>query len=170
MLKEYGVNPPASALDDASPLERTMETAAPIAAAQGLEVIPREGLTEIGYGTWQGLSFKSLRRRRLWRTLQISPSLVRFPEGESFPEAQARVVAELEDLRALHSGKNAALACVTHADVIKLAIAHYLGLPLDLFRRLVVEPGSISRLVIDDAHARILGLNDTHAARLAGAG
>ncbi|HHH83421.1 MAG TPA: phosphoglycerate mutase [Chloroflexi bacterium] len=152
----------------ASPLERTMETARPIAEAHGLEVAPRPGLIEIGYGTWQGRSFKVLRRRKLWRTLLAAPSLVRFPQGESFMEAQARVVTELEALRGLHPGKRAAIACVTHADIIKLAIAHYLGLPLDLFRRLVVEPGSITSLVIEDAQIRLLRLNDTHAANLTG--
>lgn len=152
----------------ASPLERTMETAEPIAAAQGLEVIPRPALGEVRVGRWQGQSLKVLRRRKLWSLVQQMPSLARFPEGESFAEAQARVVAELEALRARHRGKRAVIACVSHADIIKLAIAYYLGLPLDLFQRLVVMPASISVLHIQDGAVRLLRLNDTRAAEAVG--
>jgi probable phosphomutase (TIGR03848 family) len=147
----------------ASPLERTMETAAPIATVHKLKVIPRPGLGEVRYGLWQGHSIKALRRRKLFPVIHASPSLVRFPEGESFPEAQARVVAELESLRALHRSAKAVIACVTHSDPIKLAIAHYIGLPLDLFQRLTIEPASISILHIGDSQIRLLRLNDTQA-------
>ncbi|HUS84519.1 MAG TPA: histidine phosphatase family protein [Anaerolineales bacterium] len=147
----------------ASPLERAIETAEPLARAMGLEIIIREGLLEIGYGSWQGQSLKALRRRKLWPILQNSPSLARFPEGESFPEAQARVVAELEALRALHRGRKGNIACVFHSDPIKLAIAHYLGLPLDLFQRITISPASISVLAVSDSGIRIMGLNDTRA-------
>lgn len=149
----------------ASPLERTMETAAPIAAAHKLKVIPRSGLGEIHYGRWQGHSIKALRRRKLWPVIQASPSLARFPEGESFPEAQARVVAELESLRSLHKSAKAVIACVTHSDPIKLAIAHYIGLPLDLYHRLTIEPASVSIIHIGNRQARLLRLNDTQATR-----
>jgi probable phosphoglycerate mutase len=115
-------------------------------------------------GRWQGQSLKALRRRRLWPVIQHAPSLARFPDGESFPEAQARVVAELEALRGEHGRPKAAIACVSHSDVIKLAIAHYVGLPLDLFQRLTVEPASISVLWVADSRVRLLRLNDTHAA------
>ena len=67
--------------------------------------------------------------------IQNTPSLARFPEGESFPEAQARVVAELDTLRSIHKGAKDVIACVCHADPIKLAIAHYIGLHLDFFQR-----------------------------------
>ena len=90
----------------ASPLERAVETAEPLAREQGLDILIREGLIEIGYGSWQGQSLKALRRRKLWPIIQKTPSLARFPEGESFPEAQARVVAELEALRDVHRRSN----------------------------------------------------------------
>lgn len=147
----------------ASPLERAFETAEPLARAQGLDIITREGLLEIEYGSWQGQSLKALRRRKLWPILQNSPSLARFPEGESFPEAQARVVAEIEALRSLHRGKKGTIACVFHSDPIKLAIAHYLGVPLDLFQRITILPASISVLAISDSSIRIIVLNDTRA-------
>jgi probable phosphomutase (TIGR03848 family) len=143
----------------ASPLERTMETAVPIAAAHKLEVIPREGLGEIHYGQWQGQSIKALKRRKLWPVIQNTPSLARFPDGESFPEAQARIVAEFEILRSKHKGAKDVIACVLHADPIKLAIAHYIGLHLDFFQRLAIQPASISILRIDEHHARLLTMN-----------
>lgn len=149
-----------------SPLERARETAAPLAAALKLQVIQRRGLGEIDFGRWQGQSLKTLRRRRLWRLVQGRPSLARFPEGESFPEAQMRIVNELEALRALHRRSKRGIACISHADPIKLAISHYLGLPLDLFQRLVIEAASISVLLLEDFGARILRLNDTRASEL----
>ncbi len=150
----------------ASPLERTMETATPIAQRLGLEVIPRPKLGEVQYGRWQGQTLKALRRRKLWPIVLHSPSLVKFPEGESFNETQARVVTELENLRAKHNHPKSRIICVSHSDTIKLAISHYLGLSLDLFHRLTVEPASISILSIDRGHTRLIRLNDTHASLL----
>ena len=147
----------------ASPLERTMETAAPIAAAQKLEVIPREGLGETHYGRWQGQSIKALKHRKLWPVIQNTPSLAKFPDGESFPEAQARIVAEIETLRSIHKGAKEVIACITHADPIKLAIAHYIGLHLDFFQRLAIQPASMSILRIGERHARLLSMNYTLA-------
>ncbi len=148
----------------ASPLERAMETAKPIAAARGLKVIPRAGLGEVKYGSWEGKSLKALRRRKLWPTIQVSPSVARFPGGESFMETQARIVSELERLRAKHRSPKSAIACVGHADTIKLAIAYHVGMPLDMFQRIVILPASISVLAIDDRGAHLFRLNDTRAA------
>jgi probable phosphoglycerate mutase len=146
-----------------SPLERALETASEIASACGLEVIVSEALGEVRIGSWEGLSLKAARRRKLWPTILVMPSLVRFPGGESFVEAQARIVAEVEKLRIHHAGRAAAFACVYHADPIKLTIAHYLGLPLDQFQRLTIDPGSVSVLQVDGSSARLLTLNDTAA-------
>jgi len=151
----------------ASPLERAVETAEPLAKAKGLQVIERAGLIEVDVGRWQGQSIRTLRRRKLWQLVQQAPSLARFPEGESFTEAQARAVAEIDNILSAHRGRKAAIACLTHADVIKLIIAHYLGLPLDLFQRLTVLPASISLLHISDGYTRLLKLNDGRAAERA---
>jgi probable phosphomutase (TIGR03848 family) len=151
----------------ASPLERTMETAQPLADAQKLKITRAPGIGEIQFGTWQGKSLKALRKRKLWPVVQATPSLARFPEGESFTEAQARAVAEIESLRSRHRGKKDAIACVSHSDVIKLIVAHYLGLPLDLFQRLHIAPASITALWVDDSHSRLLYLNDMRASRAA---
>jgi len=147
-----------------SPLERTVETASPLAEAKGLEIVEREGLGEIRYGRWEGRSLKALRKRNLWPIIQSTPSLARFPDGESFVEAQDRVVSEIEFLRSRHKGKKGSFACVSHADVIKLILAHYIGLHIDLFQRLSVSPASISALHIDPG-IHLLTLNDTSASR-----
>ncbi len=150
-----------------SPLERALETAIVLAEAHGLKVEIREQLGEVRIGTWEGLSLRAARRRKLWPTIRFAPSLARFPQGESFVEAQARVVGELESLRRAHKK---AIACVSHADPIKLAIAHYLGLPLDQFQRLAIEPASVSLLEVHDRSASLIRLNDTQAAEPAPTG
>jgi len=141
-----------------SPLERAMQTALPLAEANQKEMVVRERLLEIDYGDWQGKSLKSLRRRKLWKVVQTQPSRVRFPGGESFAEAQQRVCQELENLANNHSEKDLVL-CFTHADMIKLALAYYLGIPLDLFQRLVVSTCSISTLYIGKHGVRLVALN-----------
>jgi probable phosphoglycerate mutase len=147
----------------ASPLDRTMETALPLAEAQKLKVIKTPGIGEIQFGTWEGKRLKVLRKRKLWPVVQRAPSLARFPKGESFTEAQARAVAQVERLRSNHTGKKDAFACVSHSDVIKLIVAHYLGLPLDLFQRLHIAPASITALWVDSQTSRLLTMNDMRA-------
>ncbi|MBE0409127.1 MAG: histidine phosphatase family protein [Anaerolineales bacterium] len=141
-----------------SPLERTMETAKPIAESLELEVIPRPGLLETDYGEWQDKKLKGLSRLKIWRVVQFSPSRMRFPGGETFAETQFRICQEIESLCEMHEPKDMIL-CVTHADPIKLAVAHYLGMHLDMFQRLIVSPGSITTLQIRDASARLFTLN-----------
>ncbi len=141
-----------------SPLERCRETARPLAAALGLEVIPREGLLEIDFGAWQGKTLKQLRRRKLWRTVQHNPARMTFPEGESFAAAQLRIAGELEALSQQHKAQDL-IACFSHSDVIRLAMAYYLGTPLDLFQRIAVAPASISTLHLSARGVRVLALN-----------
>jgi probable phosphomutase (TIGR03848 family) len=154
----------------ASPLERAVETAEPLAKAKGLPIIERAGLSDVDVGRWQGQSLLLLRRRKLWHTIQHAPSLARFPDGETFTQAQARAVAELEDILREHKSRGAIVACFSHADIIRLIIAHYLGLSLDLFQRLTIQPASISLLYVSDGSARILKVNDTRAAEAPGRG
>ncbi len=142
-----------------SPLDRTMETATPLAKKLKLEVVPREGLLEVDYGTWQDKTLKQLARRKLWKTVQSAPSHACFPEGESFGQAQLRIANELTALCEMHKPKDL-IACVGHSDMIKLAVAYFLGLPLDLFQRLVVQPASVSTLQISpNKGARLINLN-----------
>jgi probable phosphoglycerate mutase len=142
----------------ASPLERAIETAEPLAARLGLETLPRAGFLETDYGEWQGQTLKSLRRLRLWRTVQNAPSLARFPGGESFAECQRRVCGEIEWICAQHDAKDL-VACVFHADPIKLAVAFYIGLSLDHFQRLACSPASITTLIIGENGSHLANLN-----------
>ncbi len=127
----------------------------------------RHALGETRYGRWEGQSISRLRRLKAWSQLQTAPSLVTMPGGESFHELQARIVSELERIRSQHTG---AVACFSHADPIKLALAHYLGQPLDLFQRLTIEPVSISTLRIENGRVRVQSINDTRAVRAAASG
>lgn len=141
-----------------SPLERTIETAEPIAAALHAEIIPRPGLIETDYGDWQNKTLKELRRRKLWKVVQNTPSLMRFPGGESFAETQTRICTEIETLRAQHTPKEI-IICVSHSDPIKLAVTFYLGLPLDFFQRLIISPASITTLHVSDSGTHLINLN-----------
>jgi probable phosphomutase (TIGR03848 family) len=141
-----------------SPLERTMETAELIAQPHKIGVVPRDGLIEIDCGDWQGLRLSKLRRNRFWRIVQNSPSRFCFPSGESFYEAQQRICKEVEFLSKKH-GSEELVICVSHADPIRLAVAYYVGMPLDLFQRLHVAPASITALCINQSETRLLFLN-----------
>jgi probable phosphomutase (TIGR03848 family) len=140
-----------------SPIERTMETARAIARYHKLEVKVRRGVTEVEFGRWSDRSFKMLRRTKLWRTVQTWPSGARFPDGESLVQVRDRAVEEVERLRAEHPRQT--ICCVSHADVIKLIAAHYLGMHMDLYQRLVIGPASISVISVTDAGPRVGILN-----------
>lgn len=142
-----------------SPLERAVETAMPIANARKLEVQLEADLLESNVGTWQGKSWKVLRLKRVWKIVLQAPSRFRFPDGESFPEMQTRVVSGLERIVQNHKKPNEIVACVFHADPIKLAIAHFLGLPLDHFQRLSCDTGSVTVLHIGEMGAALIKLN-----------
>jgi probable phosphoglycerate mutase len=156
LVKILAERPPKAVYS--SPLERAIETAEPIARAFNLDVAQREGLLETHYGEWQDKSVKGLSRTKLWRIIQSAPSRFRFPGGEAFADGQARIRREIDELAALHDREDV-LICVTHADPIKLAIAYYLGLPLDLFQRLVVSPASINILYVGEMGSQLLALN-----------
>jgi probable phosphomutase (TIGR03848 family) len=144
-----------------SPLERALETAGPLAETHGLAVEVRAALGETGYGDWTGRPLQELQQEDLWPVIQSYPGGVRFPGGESFRELQARVVEELDTIRDRHPGQ--AVAVVSHADPIKMAVAYYLGLPLDLFQRLVISPASVTGLSFAPLGPRLLCLNVTES-------
>lgn len=144
-----------------SPLERALETAQPLAKAHGLTVQVCHGLSEIDHGDWAGRLIEELQQEELWSAMQLYPGGARFPGGESLRQAQARIVAELDLIRDAHAGRT--VAVVSHADPIKMAVAHYLGLPLDLFHRLTIEPASLTALAFSRLGPRLLLLNYTGA-------
>lgn len=142
-----------------SPLERCAETAEAIAAPRALKVQAVPELVEVGYGTWTGRPLSQLARTALWKRIQHSPSSVRFPGGETLTEVQRRCVAALDGLAARHP--RGLVAVVSHADVIRLAIAHYAGVHLDLFQRIIVSPASVTVIGLGDRVPRIIRMNDT---------
>ena len=142
----------------ASPLERAVETAEPLARALGLAIQLHPSLMDTDVGDWQGMPLKKLRKLPLWKQVQEQPSQVRFPGGESFLELQERLVREIETLCAAYKRKDM-LAVVFHADPIKLVLAHFMDMPLDAFQRLMVAPGSVSILVLGKSGGTLAGLN-----------
>ncbi len=143
----------------ASPLERTRETASPIARALGLRVKVDKGLLEADFGEWTGAELSKLRKRREWKAVQGHPSGFRFPGGESFSEMQARIVGATRRLCAVHAGGTIVL--VSHADPIKAALNDALGSHLDAFQRIVVSPCSISAVAYGDTGTIVLAVNTT---------
>lgn len=131
-----------------SPIVRTQDTAKIIAKAVGKRVRTRKGLAEVDYGDWTDKSLAQLRTRKLWKVIQQTPSRVTFPGGDSIRNAQRLVVDELEALAAEHPKDT--IVAVSHADIIKSALAHFLGMPLDTFQRLHVSPASVSVLLLGE--------------------
>ena len=149
----------------ASPLERCRETALPLAKARGLRITPRKDLGEVHYGDWTDGTLAELRKDKLWPAVMHLPSTVRFPGGESFLEAQHRAVAELERIAAAHPDET--VACFTHADLIRLVLAHFLGIHLDLFQRIAIDTCSVSVLAVGGHMPMLLKMNDTGPLKIA---
>lgn len=143
-----------------SPLERTMETAEAIASRfPDMVVEPLDALGEVRFGAWQGRSLHKLRREPLWRLVQIFPSRVVFPAGESFRAAQMRAVDALETLARQQDRQR--IVVVSHSDIIKLVLAYYLGMHLDFFQRIEVSPASVSVLSLGPDRPIVRCINET---------
>ena len=142
----------------ASPLERTRETAAPIAKQLGLRVRTEKGLLECDFGEWTGRKLKDLYKKPEWGTVQRYPSGFRFPGGESFAEMQTRINDAATRLATAHPGET--VVAVSHADPIKAAVATALGTHLDLFQRIVVSPCSVTAVVYGTMGPTVLAVNN----------
>ena len=143
----------------ASPMERTRETAAPIARAHKLRVRQAKGLIECDFGDWTGKKLAQLRKLDEWRTVQRYPSGFRFPGGESFAEMQSRSVDAVHELVGRHPGET--IVGVSHADVIKGVVAAATGTHLDLFQRIVISPCSITAILYTTEGPIVLTVNST---------
>jgi len=143
----------------ASPMERTFQTAEAIAERHGLPVQPLEGVLEADYGEWTGQKLADLAKTDLWQVVQRTPSRASFPSGESLAAMQARMVAALDAVVRDHPGEM--VVVVSHADPIKAAIAHYTGVHLDLFQRIVVSPASVTAFMFGEHGVAMLKCNDT---------
>ena len=147
-----------------SPLERCVDTAEHILTAQqsaGREPDWQvdERLIECGYGSWTGRPIKELTREPLWKVVQAQPSAVRFPDGEALTEVSARAVAAVRDWDA-RLGEDAVWVACSHGDVIKSILADALGLHLDQFQRIVVDPCSVSVIRYTASRPYVLRSND----------
>jgi len=142
-----------------SSLERCVETARIVGDGRRLDIRTFPELMDVDYGRWSGRSLRPLYRTTLWRRLQAAPSNVRFPEGETLSEVQGRSLPVLLEAADRYRGK--IVAVVTHADVIRLALAHFAGMHVDHFQRLTVSPASVSAVSLGDRVPRILRTNDT---------
>ena len=141
-----------------SPLERCYETAQAIAERHPkLRIETDKDLGEVGYGRWTNRTLKSLMTTKLWDVVVHRPSAVTFPDGETFLSVQYRAVSAVEAIRKEH--RKGAVCLVSHGDVIKLVLAHYLGVHIDLFQRIVTAPAGISALSVSDGVPRIWSLN-----------
>jgi probable phosphomutase (TIGR03848 family) len=143
----------------ASPLERTRETAAPIARALGLRVRTAAGLVEADVGDWTEQRLARLYKTREWPTVHRWPVGFRFPGGESFAEMSVRTMDAVLGLVADHPGES--IVAVSHADCIKAVVAAAAGVPLDLMQRLVVSPCSISAILFTAGGPLVLCVNST---------
>jgi len=144
----------------ASPLERTVETAqAVLEHHPKLRLETLEDLGEVRYGDWTGGEIQKLVHRKMWEVIQHYPSRARFPNGETMRQVQMRAVNVLEALTERHPRSTVAL--VSHSDVIKMIVAHFLGLHLDLFQRIEISPASLTILAMGASRPILVQLNET---------
>ncbi|HVE91041.1 MAG TPA: MSMEG_4193 family putative phosphomutase [Actinomycetota bacterium] len=144
-----------------SPLDRCLQTAQAVAEGRKLEVVVEEQVGEVKLGAWQGRALSSVARTPMWRLVQFVPSQAQFPSGETIRELQRRGVEAVESIRGRH--RRGTIAIVSHADTIKAVAAHYLGMHLDLFQRLVIANASVTAIGFGDGFPRVLRLSDTGA-------
>ena len=149
-----------------SPLRRCRQTAQALIAAQSDSCVltVEQGLVECGYGEWTGKSLRELSKDKLWGAVQQQPSSVRFPGGEAMSEMASRAVAAVrawnERMEAEH-GTDAVWAAVSHGDPIKAVLADALGMHLDSFQRIVVDPASISIVRYTAVRPYVITANST---------
>jgi probable phosphoglycerate mutase len=142
-----------------SPIDRAVETAAYISRQIGSPCRIAEGLNELDYGLWTGRSYRELSEDRQWLDFNNCRSCTRIPAGESIVEVIARASAEIERLQRAHPCE--IVAAVSHADVIRAVLAHFLGIPMDLALRIEVNLASVSILRFFDRDLRVLLINGT---------
>ena len=143
-----------------SPMDRCTETLAPWLAKYGknVTVLTEPNLIEVDYGKWSGKKLSTLSRAKLWRKVQGQPSAVTFPEGESLAQMQVRAMKTVHDFFASDLELT---IMVSHGDVIKAIVASSMGMHLDDFQRIVIDPASITILESNSGAIRLTRLNDS---------
>jgi len=149
-----------------SPLERARATAEPIATRLGIEPQIAEELNEIDFGEWTNRPLEELDQLAEWRCFNAFRSGTRIPHGETMIEVQARVLRLVERLDVVRAGQTVAL--VSHGDVIRAALAHWLGMPVDLLARIEISPASLSMVRIDAWGPKVLLINGSAEVTLPG--
>lgn len=143
-----------------SPVLRCRETADSIANRLNLPINTLDSMGEVRYGEWEGKKIGKLAKKKEWFTVQFYPSRMRFPGGESLRAVQMRGVEAIEALAQSHEDQDI-IVVVSHADIIKLVLAYYLGVHIDLFQRLIIAPASVSVLYLSgNGVVRISRMND----------
>ncbi|MCU7495060.1 MAG: histidine phosphatase family protein [Ignavibacteria bacterium] len=142
-----------------SPLERARETAAPLCERRNVSPVILESIIEIDFGDWTGKSFSELEPDERWKQFHSFRSGTRPPNGELMADVQKRMVDQIERLQ--HQYPNGILALFSHGDPIKVAIAHYAGIPLDFILRIKINTGSFSVISVDDWGPKIHCINQT---------
>lgn len=144
---------------ECSPLDRTCETADAVAKAAGLPAPTHaNALIELDLGEWTGRDLDGFGDEPAWTAWNERRGTARIPGGETMAEAQARIAGHIEAIARTRDGETVAL--VTHSDMIKAAVAHVIGLPLDNLLRLEIAPASVTRLVVGDWGGKLLSLNE----------
>jgi broad specificity phosphatase PhoE len=146
-----------------SPIDRARATAAPIAERLGTETVIEQGLTEIEFGSWSGATFAELESDPTWRQFNADPAGDVIPGGEAFTAVADRASHAIALIVSRHS--SGCVVAVSHGDVIRLVVARMLGMPLNLFRRLTVEPGATCELILTTPGAGMLRLDAFNHAR-----
>jgi probable phosphomutase (TIGR03848 family) len=142
-----------------SPLERALETAAPIAQEQQVEVGSAPGLLEIDFGNWTGKTLTELNPIPEWKAFNTYRSGTRIPGGENMADVLARALAELSRIQETHHGVKSLVAVVTHGDVLRMLVAHFLGIPWDLLHRLELSPASVTVVALEPHGPQVLLMN-----------
>lgn len=142
-----------------SPMQRAKDTAAPLAHARSIRPRTKAALGDVRYGTLGGKSLKTLMSGDLPRKLALWPSDVRFPRGETLRETQQRAVQAIEELREVYD-RNHVVAVFSHGDPIRLIVAHYLGVHIDLFRRIAVDPVGVSAIDLRGGMPQVRVVNE----------
>jgi probable phosphoglycerate mutase len=140
-----------------SPLERTMETASIVAQKFGLDVLKADFLKEMNFGILQGMEKAELLADPIWQQFNTAPAEVRFPQGETAAEAQNRVVQGLNLLSQRH--KEEEIVCVSHCEILRLAVAHALDIPLDSILKITIDPASVSKIDWQIDRQQLISLN-----------
>ncbi|CAB4718372.1 unannotated protein [freshwater metagenome] len=150
-----------------SPLERCRETIDPwwVEIGQshnrGVEIVEDENLIEVDYGTWSGKKLAMLSAHKLWKTVQNTPSAMYFPSGEGLAAMQTRAMQAVH--KSILTKKKGSVVLVSHGDVIKSIVAASLGMHLDNFQRIIIDPASVTVIDFNSGKPRLLLLNDSRA-------